>query len=156
MKVKIQPFLDVLVMAEPFRMHGDRGRRHADRMAHRIRPKGSWMNVKRLVAAVMTACLIVLAAGAVGGHSYAQIQPAQRTGQGKAPIAAPSGAGNAASAPLAAPTGGVQATLVGPQSETVATFTPVGLFMRADLVVKAVLLMLVLASFWSWVLIIEK
>jgi len=114
------------------------------------------MDVKRLVAVALTALAIVLATGAVDGPLMAQLQPAQRTGQGRAPVAAPSGKGNAESAPLAAPTGGVQTTLVGPQSETVQTFTPVGLFLRADIVVKAVLLLLILASFWSWVLIIDK
>ena len=39
---------------------------------------------------------------------------------------------------------------------TAATFTPYGLFIRADFVVKGVLILLVLASFWSWVLIIDK
>jgi len=112
------------------------------------------MNLKRVVAAILTAFILVLATGAVGDSAFAQ--PAQRTAQGRAPVAAPSGKGNAESAPLAAPTGGVQTTLVGPQSETAATFTPYGLFMRADIVVKVVLLMLILASFWSWVLIIDK
>src|SRR5579872_2013030 len=41
-------------------------------------------------------------------------------------------------------------------SEIQGAFTPVGLFLRADIVVKAVLLLLILASFWSWVLIIDK
>jgi len=35
-------------------------------------------------------------------------------------------------------------------------FSLVGLFLRADLLVKAVMLMLALASFWSWAIIIEK
>ena len=35
-------------------------------------------------------------------------------------------------------------------------FSLLGLFMRADLLVKAVMLMLVLASFWSWAIIFEK
>src|SRR6266850_1548771 len=157
MKDKIQPFLNVLVMAVPFSWtHGDNGRKHAERMAHKFRPKGRYMSLKRVVAAALTALAIVLATGAVDGLAMAQLQPAQRTGQGRAPIAAPSGKGNAESAPLASPTGGVQTTLVGPQSETVQTFTPVGLFLRADIVVKAVLLLLILASFWSWVLIIDK
>jgi biopolymer transport protein TolQ len=32
----------------------------------------------------------------------------------------------------------------------------IGLFFRADVVVKAVLLLLILASFWCWVIIVEK
>src|SRR5258706_15942547 len=35
-------------------------------------------------------------------------------------------------------------------------YYPVGLFLRADIVVKFVLALLILASFWSWVLIIDK
>ena len=32
----------------------------------------------------------------------------------------------------------------------------IGLFMRSDVIVKAVLLILVLASFWCWAIIVEK
>ena len=65
--------------------------------------------------------------------------------------------GAADAAPLAAPGGVVQPQLVGgAPSETQQAFTPIGLFMRADIVVKCVLTLLVLASFWSWVLIIDK
>ena len=113
------------------------------------------MNVKRLAISAFAAILIVVAADGAGTAAFAQLQPAQRSGQGKAPIAAPSGAA-AESNPLAAPAGDVQATQVGSQSDTAETFTPLGLFVRADFVVKAVLLMLILASFWSWVLIIDK
>jgi len=35
-------------------------------------------------------------------------------------------------------------------------FSLLGLFLRADLLVKAVMLMLILASFWSWAIIFEK
>ena len=70
-------------------------------------------------------------------------------------MAAPAGAA-AESAPLAPPADSVATTLTGSQSEIEGAFTPVGLFVRADIVVKIVLLLLVLASFWSWVLIIDK
>ncbi len=90
--------------------------------------------------------------------AFAQLQPAAPESAGPPPIAAPTGA-PAQTAPIAAPSGAVQTTAVpanGAQSETAQTFTPIGLFMRADIVVKAVLLLLIFASFWSWVLIIDK
>jgi biopolymer transport protein TolQ len=86
------------------------------------------------------------------------LQPATPDSAGAPPAAAPTGA-PAQSAPIAAPAGTVQATVVNgtaAQNETAQTFTPVGLFMRADIVVKSVLVLLILASFWSWVLIIDK
>jgi len=109
------------------------------------------------------AAMIVFALGffpAAGmAPAFAQLQPAAPVGNGPPPIAAPTGA-RAEGAPIASPAGTVQAQTfpVGPvpQSETVDTFTPIGLFLRADMVVKSVLLLLVLASFWSWVLIIDK
>ena len=55
---------------------------------------------------------------------------------------------------LAAPAGAGAATDA--NAETTATFTPIGLFLRADVVVRCVLGLLVLASFWTWVLIIDK
>jgi biopolymer transport protein TolQ len=113
------------------------------------------MKVRRFAASALAALLIVAAADAGANVALAQIQRAQPQVQGRPPAAAPTGAA-AESAPLAAPSGAVQATTVGPQSETSETFTPVGLFMRADFVVKSVLLLLIFASFWSWVLIIDK
>jgi biopolymer transport protein TolQ len=113
------------------------------------------MKVRRFAASALAAFLIVAATDAGVSEALAQIQRAQPQVQGKAPVAAPTAA-PAESAPLAAPSGQVEATTVGPQSETAETFTPVGLFMRADFVVKSVLLLLIFASFWSWVLIIDK
>jgi biopolymer transport protein TolQ len=115
------------------------------------------MNGLRYIAALL-AMLMILAAG--GGQS-AQAQIArQAPANGRPPIAAPSG-GPAGTAPLAAPPGTVSealpaAGLTAAQAETEQTFTPIGLFMRADIVVKCVLGLLLLASFWSWVLIIDK
>jgi len=113
------------------------------------------MKLRFLAALALAALLLVVAVDAGGSAALAQLQPAQPSGQGRPPSAAPTGSA-AESAPLAAPSGDVQAALVGPQSETAEIFTPVGLFMRADFVVKSVLIMLILASFWSWVLIIDK
>jgi biopolymer transport protein TolQ len=113
------------------------------------------MKVRRLAFSALAALMLVVAVDAGESAALAQLQPRQSTGQGRPPVAAPTGSA-AESAPLAAPSGGVQAALVGAQSDTADTFTPVGLFMRADFVVKSVLIMLILASFWSWVLIIDK
>jgi len=86
--------------------------------------------------------------------ALAQFQRAQ-PGGGRPPVSAPSGP-SAESAPLAAPEGVPNANAVGSTAEIQQAFTPVGLFLRADIVVKFVLGALILASFWSWVLIIDK
>ena len=158
MRVKIQPRLNVFCRLQPSTSaNGDRGRNGAAGRKDPFRSKGLCMKVRRLAASALAAILLIVAVDAGASAAFAQIQQRQPTGQGRPPIAAPSGAGGAESAPLAAPSGSIQATPVGPQGdETAATFTPVGLFMRADVVVKSVLLMLILASFWSWVLIIDK
>ena len=88
------------------------------------------------------------------GSALAQFQRAQ-PGGGRPPAAAPSGP-TAESAPLAAPEGVPNVNVVGSAAEIQQAFTPVGLFLRADIVVKFVLAALILASFWSWVLIIDK
>jgi biopolymer transport protein TolQ len=114
----------------------------------------------RLAFAGMIALSLCLAWDAGGHSAFAQLQPAPAPSNAPPPSAAPSGpAAESAplTAPTGAPTGAVETQLVGPQSaETIETFTPVGLFMRADIVVKCVLALLLLASFWSWVLIIDK
>src|SRR5690606_20888952 len=43
-----------------------------------------------------------------------------------------------------------------PAAITAESFTALSLFMRADLVVKAVMIGLALASLWSWTVIIDK
>ena len=111
------------------------------------------MNWMRFSAAALTALAIVLVAVSEG-PAEAQIQTVPRA-EGAPPIAAPTGE-DAEGAPLAAPVGGVQAEFVGPQTELQDTFTAFGLFIRADWVVKSVMILLTLASFWSWVVIIEK
>ena len=78
------------------------------------------------------------------------------TAHGRAPSAAPSTPAPEGR-PLAAPTGTVETTLVGPQNTgEERAFDPIALFLRADWVVKAVLALLLAASFWSWVVIIDK
>ena len=114
----------------------------------------STIRLLRFAAVALTAFILCLLWD--GGHSaFAQFQRAQPQ-NGRPPIAAPSGAA-AESAPLAAPAGiPVSAAPGTQQAEVEQAFTPLGLFLRADIVVKCVLAALVLASFWSWVLIIDK
>lgn len=109
-----------------------------------------WMRL----GAVAVAALAITLAFLAEGTSQAQIQTVPRE-EGAPPIAAPTGEG-AEGAPLAAPVGDVQAEFIGPQSELQEIFTPLGLFMRADWVVKSVMILLILASFWSWVVIVDK
>lgn len=109
-----------------------------------------WMRLSAVAVAALAITLAFLALGT----SQAQIQTVPRA-EGAPPIAAPTGEG-AEGEPLAAPVGDVQAEFVGPQTELQEMFTPLGLFMRADWVVKSVMILLVLASFWSWVVIVDK
>ena len=93
----------------------------------------------------------------VSGPAAAQIQHAARP-HGAPPTASPTDRAPE-STPLAAPAGRVETTEVGPQNATageVRAFDPVTLFLRADIVVKIVLILLLAASFWSWVVIIDK
>lgn len=117
------------------------------------------MKRMRLAAAVFTALVLVLPLTVGVAPTYAQLSHQQPT-HGRPPTAAPTpGAAESQNldAPRGAPTDSVDTTLIGPQSaETEQTFSPVGLFMRADLVVKSVLILLLAASFWSWVLIFDK
>lgn len=55
-----------------------------------------------------------------------------------------------------APLKPVDTTVVGEQHLTANDFSMWSLFLRADLIVKSVMILLVVASFWSWAIIIEK
>jgi len=100
------------------------------------------MKIARVIAAVLPALVICFGlAGAVHAQS--------------GPSAAPTGE-PAQSAPLAAPTTNVDVTPVGDNGPSVGGISVVSLFMRADLLVKAVLLLLLIASLWSWTIIINK
>jgi biopolymer transport protein TolQ len=113
------------------------------------------MNSMRMRAAALSAVFLSLALIVGASPASAQIQTVPRE-DGAPPIAAPSG-GPAESGTLAAPIGDVESTTIGPQQTEIAeTFTAWGLFLRADWVVKAVMVLLLVASFWSWVLIIDK
>ena len=100
------------------------------------------MKLSRVFAAVLPALVICFGLGA---H-------AQRT-----PSAAPTSE-PAQSQPLAAPTANVDITQTGGETapSAIGSISVVSLFMRADLVVKAVMVLLLLASLWSWAIIINK
>ncbi len=93
-------------------------------------------HVLRLVLFVM------IAAAPLGAHA-----------QGQAPDAAPTGA-PAVSAPLAAPSA-ANVDVVGGMGDS-GGFSIVSSFLRADIVVKAVMVLLALASLWSWAIIFNK
>jgi biopolymer transport protein TolQ len=102
------------------------------------------MKLLRVFAAILPALVICFALSG-GAH-------AQRT-----PSAAPTG-DPAQSAPLAAPTTDVDVTQTGGDAapSAIGSISVVSLFERADLVVKAVMVLLLLASLWSWTIIINK
>jgi biopolymer transport protein TolQ len=101
------------------------------------------MKLARAFAAFLPALLICLS---LSGAASAQSSPS----------AAPTG-DPAQSAPLAAPTTNVD---VSPSGENAAPavggISVISLFMRADLLVKVVLVLLLLASIWSWTIIVSK
>ena len=73
-----------------------------------------------------------------------------------APSAAPTGE-PAQSEPLAAPTMGVDIAQTGADAgPEIGGISVVSLFMRADPLVKAVMVLLLVASLWSWTIIISK
>ena len=155
MRVKIQPSLNGFTRTRSFGL--SRKEEERDLAAHaliQINPKGIMMTGLRFVATALLAFVLCLAWDGGGHSACAQFQRAAPV-PGRPPVAAPTGA-PAEAAPLAAPAGTVDANVVGSRSEIEAAFTPVGLFLRADIVVKGVLALLILASFWSWVLIIDK
>ncbi|HTQ15281.1 MAG TPA: protein TolQ [Rhizomicrobium sp.] len=102
------------------------------------------MRISRVTAALLL--VFALAAPAA----------AQRT-----PAAAPVGHNNVSSqdlqAPSAAPTTAVDVTQTGGSATpAVSGISIVSLFERADWIVKAVFVLLLLASIWSWVIIVNK
>ncbi len=117
------------------------------------------MKRMRLAAAVLTALVFLLPLAPVGTPALAQLSREQPT-HGSPPSAAPTAPAaesGTLQAPNAAPTETIDTTLVGPQAPGMeGAFSPIGLFMRADIVVKGVLVLLLVVSFWSWVIIIDK
>jgi len=102
------------------------------------------MKLSRVFAAIVPALVICFA---LTGGAHAQ----------RVPSAAPTG-DPAQSTPLAAPTTDVDVTQTGGETtpSAIGTISVVSLFVRADLVVKAVMLLLLFASLWSWTIIINK
>ena len=103
------------------------------------------MNFKRVFVAILPALVIL----ALSGAAFAQ----------SVPRAAP--AGDAAQsqelAPAAAPTTDVDITQTGGTAgPEIGGISVVSLFLRADPLVKAVMLLLLAASLWSWTIIINK
>ncbi len=89
----------------------------------------------------------------IAGLALAASHPALAQGNEQGPIAAPVGEA-AQSQTLAAPPGAAASNDAPMGGDT--SFTIVGMFMRADIVVKSVMVMLLLASLWSWTIIFNK
>ena len=102
------------------------------------------MRVLRALSALLPALVICFG---LAGSAHAQ----------RTPQAAPSG-DPAQSAPLAAPTTNVDVTQTGGETtpSAIGSISVVSLFMRADILVKAVMILLLVASLWSWTIIINK
>lgn len=115
----------------------------------KISAKLHWLGV------ACAALFLSLATVSITTPAVAQLQRVAPVVPGRPPSAAPTGPA-ADAAPLAAPPGTANPGAASAISEIQGAFTPVGLFVRADMVVKGVLLLLILASFWTWVLIIDK
>jgi biopolymer transport protein TolQ len=102
------------------------------------------MNFKRLTAALVAVLAISLANGAQAQTPHAA--PTSQDAQSQ-DLAAPS----------AAPTTAVDVTQTGGTAgPEVSGISIVSLFLHADPIVKAVFILLLLASIWSWVIIINK
>ena len=88
--------------------------------------------------------------------ALAQLQQAPPVGPQSAPVAAPSGAGSTTAqslAPLAGATASADAPIGG---DIGAGFNLVNMFMTSGIVVKAVMVILLLASLFSWAIIFNK
>ena len=94
--------------------------------------------IKKLLAALV----LVLAVALAPTHAFAQ----------QGPIAAPTGP--AAQTGDLAPPPGVAAAPA--SNDVLGSFSIVSMFMRADIVVKAVMILLLAASLWSWTIIFNK
>ena len=112
------------------------------------------MTAKRVVA-----LLIFLAAAS---PALAQLQAAPPTGPQSAPIAAPSASGATSetlAAPAAAPAGNVSSgglAALGSDANGNGGFNLVSMFLTSGFVVQGVMLLLLLASLWSWAIIFNK
>jgi biopolymer transport protein TolQ len=112
-----------------------------------IRGKGLVMSFKRMAAAAAAALAISLFAAPALAQSTPRAAPVSEDAQSQQ------------LPPAAAPTTNVDVTQTGaqtPATDAVGNISIIGLFLRADPIVKAVFVLLVLASIWSWVIIINK
>ena len=99
------------------------------------------------VRSALAPAILLLALLGPAGPSFAQNTPSA------APTGAP--AQSAPLAPSAAPTTNVEVTSQGATSD-IAGISIIDLFERADLLVKVVLVILLIASLWSWTIIFNK
>jgi len=102
------------------------------------------MKLLRLIAAVLSALVLMTAVPAL----------AQRS-----PAAAPTGSAAESRdlpAPAAAPTGAVEVAPLGSSDSAIGNISVVHMFMGADWIVKTVMLLLLVASLWSWTIIFNK
>ena len=106
------------------------------------------MSFKRMAAAAAAALVISLFAVPAVAQSVPRAAPVSENAQSQQ------------LPPAAAPTTNVDVTQTGAQpssaTDAVGNISIIGLFLRADPIVKAVFVLLVLASIWSWVIIINK
>ncbi len=111
-----------------------------------------------LFAVALLAPVFLVSMDAAITPAFAQLERAAPQTGGRAPSAAPTAAVDSGQS-LAAPDGTKDAGDAGPGgpgADEIRLFTPLGLFERADIIVKCVLGLLLLASFWVWVRIIDK
>ncbi|HEX2761772.1 MAG TPA: protein TolQ [Rhizomicrobium sp.] len=101
--------------------------------------------MKRFFAAIVLILAAVLTAPVLAPGAHAQ-------GVQSAPIAAPTGP--AAETQALAPLPGVGASSAG--GDVADHFSIVSMFLRADFIVKAVMILLLIASLWSWTIIFNK
>jgi biopolymer transport protein TolQ len=112
------------------------------------------MTAKRVVA-----LLLFLAAAS---PALAQLQTAPPPGPQTAPAAAPAAPGASTetlAAPIAAPSGNVASNglaVIGGDASGNGGFNLVSMFLTSGLVVQAVMVLLLLASLWSWAIIFNK
>ena len=102
--------------------------------------------MKTFIAATLLILAVLVTVPVLSAPAWAQ-------GVQSAPIAAPSGP-VAQSQALAPPPG--MAGSNAPAGDVAGSFSIVSMFLRADIVVKAVMILLLLASLWSWTIIFNK
>jgi biopolymer transport protein TolQ len=100
--------------------------------------------MKTFIAAILLSLAVLVATPSA---------PVWAQGAQSGPIAAPTGP--SAQSQALAPPPGVGASNA-PAGDVAGSFSIVSMFLRADIVVKAVMILLLLASLWSWTIIFNK